>query len=464
MSKGKKTYDKISEQELKEYLKGKLTPRLEHELERRILNSDLEWEAVEGWEQHAVDQLSDDLDILRTRLTSKRSKGQGSVWVRIAAIGLLLIVSGFLAWKFTDQINEQDSIAFKSEQENEKAQEIIEEPTTVPADERFTLEGESKIAKTAESKISEVEIEEIVTDNSPPTNTTQPIIEEAQITEEVIKKKEELAFSAPVNNEADSEYFIEKTTDLAIAAESIVPVLQGKVAGVSVEKQLSAARSNQAPEDDQSQKTTSRTIYGIIKDGNLNEVLPGVTVTIKGTSRGVVSNLKGEYEILVEKDDETLEFSFIGFNTKTVNVSNADTLNIELGADMVALEEVVVVGYGLDKKSNLTGSIRTKNSNKRLNTYQDAAPKGGMKSFKKYLDFSKIYPKEAQQSKIKGSVQLSLSISESGEILNIEVTNRLGYGCDEEATRLIKEGPEWSPALENNNPVKSEVKIEVKFP
>jgi TonB-dependent starch-binding outer membrane protein SusC len=92
----------------------------------------------------------------------------------------------------------------------------------------------------------------------------------------------------------------------------------------------------------------------IIGDGDLP--LAGVSIAVKGTSQGTTSDVKGNYKISVPEDG-TLYFSFIGYKSKEVKVSKRTVLNITLETDEKNLDEVVVVGYGTQKKSTLTGAV-----------------------------------------------------------------------------------------------------------
>lgn len=97
------------------------------------------------------------------------------------------------------------------------------------------------------------------------------------------------------------------------------------------------------------------TITGIVTDIN-NEPLPGVSVIIRGTTRGTATDIDGKYSINVKKGD-VLEFSFIGMIKQSVKVDNQTTINIQLVPEAVDLNEIVVIGYGISKKSDLTGAV-----------------------------------------------------------------------------------------------------------
>ncbi|MBL7736385.1 MAG: carboxypeptidase-like regulatory domain-containing protein, partial [Chitinophagaceae bacterium] len=85
--------------------------------------------------------------------------------------------------------------------------------------------------------------------------------------------------------------------------------------------------------------------------------LQGVSVSVKNTSLGAYTDASGNFQISIPKAGEKLVFSIVGFKPKEVTVSANTTLNITLEEDLLDLDEVVVVGYGTQKKSNLTGAI-----------------------------------------------------------------------------------------------------------
>lgn len=100
-------------------------------------------------------------------------------------------------------------------------------------------------------------------------------------------------------------------------------------------------------------------ITGTILDNESQEPLPGANVVIKGTSQGAVTDFDGNYEIEVASKDEILVFSFFGFESQEIQVGEQTVINVSLIADTESLDEVVVVGYGTQKKVNLSGSVAT---------------------------------------------------------------------------------------------------------
>ena len=99
-----------------------------------------------------------------------------------------------------------------------------------------------------------------------------------------------------------------------------------------------------------------RTVRGTVTEQATGGSLPGVNIQIQGTSQGTTTDFDGNYLLKDVKDGSMLKFSYLGFKTQTVRV-NSNTINVALLEDAEALEEVVVVGYGLSKKEDLTGSV-----------------------------------------------------------------------------------------------------------
>lgn len=105
-----------------------------------------------------------------------------------------------------------------------------------------------------------------------------------------------------------------------------------------------------------------RKVTGKVTDGTDQSEMIGVTVSVKGTTTGTQTDLDGSYTIDVSGNDATLVFSFIGKTSQEVAVGNQSTINVTLLDDALKLEEVVVIGYGTQKKKDLTGSIATVSS------------------------------------------------------------------------------------------------------
>ena len=85
--------------------------------------------------------------------------------------------------------------------------------------------------------------------------------------------------------------------------------------------------------------------------------IPGVNVVVEGTTKGTATDVDGNYSLLLAPGENTLVFTFVGFKTMTAEVSGRSTIDISLESDVTALDEIVVVGYGEQRKIDITGSV-----------------------------------------------------------------------------------------------------------
>lgn len=100
-----------------------------------------------------------------------------------------------------------------------------------------------------------------------------------------------------------------------------------------------------------------KTVTGIVTDSESGEPLPGVTIAVKGTTRGTITNFDGQYSLDVEVG-ETLAFSFIGYYPQEFVIGSGNVINVQLAQSVVGLEEVIVIGYGQVRKEDATGSVQ----------------------------------------------------------------------------------------------------------
>ena len=108
----------------------------------------------------------------------------------------------------------------------------------------------------------------------------------------------------------------------------------------------------------QAQKTT---VKGKVTDSS-GVSLPGVSVVVKGTSQGIITDTDGSYSLPNVPTDGILMFSFVGMKTQEVSISGKSQINVIMEEETIGIDEVVAVGYGTQKKVNLTGAVATVNN------------------------------------------------------------------------------------------------------
>jgi TonB-dependent starch-binding outer membrane protein SusC len=106
----------------------------------------------------------------------------------------------------------------------------------------------------------------------------------------------------------------------------------------------------------QSQQTR---ISGQVTDATTGEPLPGVNILIKNTLQGVITDMNGKYTIEVKEDNPVLVYSFVGYISQEIAVSGRSVIDVVLSSDVKTLDEVVVIGYGTQKKVDVTGAVST---------------------------------------------------------------------------------------------------------
>lgn len=111
--------------------------------------------------------------------------------------------------------------------------------------------------------------------------------------------------------------------------------------------------------------TQKRIVSGIIRN-NSGEPIAGATIAIKGTNIGTSTDEKGQYSITIENEHKTLIFSSVGYTSQEIEIGNGNIINISLNEQVDDLDEVVVVGYGTQRRADLTGAIGTVDVSKSL--------------------------------------------------------------------------------------------------
>ncbi|MDX2415462.1 MAG: carboxypeptidase-like regulatory domain-containing protein, partial [Bacteroidales bacterium] len=99
------------------------------------------------------------------------------------------------------------------------------------------------------------------------------------------------------------------------------------------------------------------TINGVVKDGITGEPIPGATVMVKGTTNGVATDLDGKYVLNVQSTNGILHISFVGYEPMEIGINGRTVIDVSLNVTLTELDEVVVIGYGTQKKKVVTGAI-----------------------------------------------------------------------------------------------------------
>ncbi len=210
----------------------------------------------------------------------------------------------------------------------------------------------SLFATTAKSQVTEVYI--VANDVS-----TRSVINQIEkqtnylfvFSEDDVNLNRKVSVKANKKSVADVLHTIFEGTDISYAMEGSNIMLMKKS-----ERQRDASHATSVT---QQQK---RVITGTITDKN-GETLIGANVTEKGTTNGVITDMNGHFTLTLKNTDPTIEISFVGYNSQTIRLANRSNLSIILTEKANMLDEVVAIGYGVQKKSVVTAAISKVDAN-----------------------------------------------------------------------------------------------------
>ncbi len=155
---------------------------------------------------------------------------------------------------------------------------------------------------------------------------------------------------------------VNRTVNVNFENSSVEKILESTFKGTNVkfifldDKLILLSTEAKQEKEELEQQIPVKTVSGKVSDGE-GEPLPGVSVVIKGTTTGTITNVDGEYSIGNVPGDATLLFSFIGMNNQEKSVMGISVIDIVMEEEFIGLNEVVAIGYGVRKKINLSGAV-----------------------------------------------------------------------------------------------------------
>ncbi len=157
-----------------------------------------------------------------------------------------------------------------------------------------------------------------------------------------------------------NEKLIDANRKVSINAkdEKIEDVLKTLFSGTDVEFSILDRKIILAPNYMSAVQHTGKKISGKVTDSS-GFSLPGVSVVVKGTTNGIITDANGNYSLSGILENTILQFSFVGMKTQDIKVGSKNTINVVLAEETIGLEEVVAVGYGVTKKKDLSSSVTT---------------------------------------------------------------------------------------------------------
>lgn len=149
---------------------------------------------------------------------------------------------------------------------------------------------------------------------------------------------------------------VEKKVSIELQDESITKILDELFEGSNITYKITNRQIALTTESLSSVGQQNLKVSGKVTDSS-RSLLPGVSVVVKGTTTGTITDVNGNYSIANVPANATLLFSFVGMKSQEIVVSGKTTINVVLAEETIGLEEVVAVGYGTQKKVNLSGAV-----------------------------------------------------------------------------------------------------------
>lgn len=472
----------LTPETIREYLDGKLDSAAMHGVELHLLECEFCADAVEGFELSQQSHVKTDQALLslRKKLNQKIKEHERPRMMRwpawSAAAGIALAIAGYVVIRQQEQEQEllaieqseaflqtgiNDTLIIFLPEEPEPVSremllasntpgfrrlqpELYSSPEGHPDGQGTTAEPaaakeavpEERLAAAASGQGAEAAPEKTITD-SPVAAARSKRQADARPLPDSQASTNRIARAAPV--------------DSPDTGSGIVVVGNGSQRKAAVTGNISIRGTGNgtdtAGNETDAALTHSRLITGrvVAKD---NTSLPGVSVLLEGTRQGTSTDVGGNFTLEVPEGEHELVVSMIGYETDTVRVNpHADNLLLAMQPAEQGLDEVVVVGFSGKKRKQVSPT-----------------PVIGKEAYEKYLADSLRYPEEALDMHIEGEVVVGFTVRGSGQPANFRVLQPLGYGCDEEAIRLIRQGPDWiSPIVRRGRRHPADAVQTVKF-
>ncbi|WP_128545674.1 M56 family metallopeptidase [Larkinella soli] len=197
--------------------------------------------------------------------------------------------------------------------------------------------------------------------------------------------------------------------------------------------------------------------------------LSRATVLVQGTTNGAQTDAEGRYQLRNVPAEARITASYVGYESVAGEVAGKTTLNFVLNRKAESLKPVVVVGYAPFPKPATSADPQQPGPKKPQQnpvfTVVEKAPEfpGGMDALGLYLGKNIRYPSEAIQRGVTGKVFVQFTVGPSGEIYDLRVQKGIGFGCDEEAVRVVGKMPNWNPGIQGGKPVAVQYVLPIEF-
>ncbi len=405
--------------DIERYLSGEMTPAEMHALEKEALSDPFLSEALEGVNRAGAEPFLFDLHELHRSIHQRVRPRRHKIismwnWSLGIAAGLVLIALSAVIIIGNLPNRQQSSLATAEEPEKDSPP-VVADSTEEPDQPRAVHDSPQ----------------------------TQPA---------PARRQRQIASSSPAESQPVADGPAEVTEDVGRTSDLLAldsTSIDRSIAGTSTKSANEAVALTQpALASGETISADSILFTGRVTSAEDRSPLPGVSVTVNGTPVQTETDKNGYFKVNVIDPTPTLTFNFVGMEEVELAPADKVGIDVEMKPDLSQLSEIVVIGYDAPTVSPVR---------------QVAEPQGGKQAFQEYLEKELRYPEQALENNVEGRVTLEFTVGIDGALGNFNILKGIGYGCDDEAIRLIKEGPKWTPSRRDSKPIAEKVKVRLKF-
>ena len=429
-----------------DYFSNKLEKKEKHAFEKKIMQDSFESEAFDGLSKLDAAEFEKDMTDLNSLIhaRTKEKKRRIPLWFPYAASVIILLGLSSVLYYLNQYSAQDEMISAQMEDLVPKVEKSVTEPKIIKHDSK-AADLMEMIEDDLEMEISDAD--EIIEEE------LMVISEDEELDDQTIpeEKIERVIPIAPIEQLTIANKKYKKT--FKTAEESIQKTLEGQVAGVEVQKarrQKSAKKSytSRLIQDD-------KIISGKVIDEDAMPI-PGVSIVVKGTANGVVTDVDGQFKLKASDtiEDYRLVASFIGFESKEINALTDSSLLVILETNQQSMDEVVVVGYGISTSKTERG-----------NTSWEKAKPNQFASVDKFEDYLVKELMDADFRHLNGihKVKFTFVVEPYGALNDIKFKGKPDAILVKEIERLLFDSGDWYPAESGGDAVASKVRISLKL-
>jgi TonB family protein len=449
-----KTHTSFTAADIEKYHKGQLPANEMHALEKAALDDPFLADALEGYAASKVN-VHADVHALKKRL-EERVKGakiipltkggrKNYVWLRVAAMIIAIAGAGLLVYQFAFN-KKPGEIAWVKLKKQETIKTTDSGLVVPPSANVETKTGSTQLIEDPKEKPASTNSKKVVTEyetvkmNGSGAIRSDSVVGLVDTRRKIVSPPVSTPVKAAIDNDnltKQNGYFANKNAH-AVTKEDYklkVNAIKKEAEADSIIVQGYTTTNRSLATNNRAQNQQADNLFrGRVTDLNNNPV-PFANITNTRDNAGTYTDVKGNFNFVSPDSVLDVQVRSIGYeNSNTQLRYDVSNNQVVLQDDQKSLSEAIVV----NKKPNMTTGSRESNTK-----IEEPEPADGWYNYNAYILNNLAVPDEIKTKKMSGEVELSFEVDKKGDPVNIKVERSLCDKCDEEAVRLVKEGPKW---------------------